>query len=107
MVTDSKDRYGEKMHDLERARENQYAAERDRELLEKIRQKAPQAHKATSEAPQPRESMLCPRCHRVLVAQSEAGVTLMACPIGDGAWVDRAILEQFLKHPTPRTPGAP
>lgn len=34
-----KDTLGDKLHDLESARENQWAAQRDRELLEKLRRK--------------------------------------------------------------------
>jgi universal stress protein A len=39
-AADEKDRFGEKIHDLEKAREDQWAAERDRELLAKLREKA-------------------------------------------------------------------
>ncbi|MGH7988489.1 MAG: hypothetical protein ACRD4Q_10500 [Candidatus Acidiferrales bacterium] len=38
-MDDSKDRMGDKLHDLEKAREEQWARERDKELLEKLRQK--------------------------------------------------------------------
>ncbi|MGH8013307.1 MAG: hypothetical protein ACREQ4_12495 [Candidatus Binataceae bacterium] len=38
-MDDNKDRAGDKLHDLEKAREEQWARERDKELLEKLRQK--------------------------------------------------------------------
>ena len=38
-MADEKDRYGDKLRDVERGREDSYFAERDRELLEKIRGK--------------------------------------------------------------------
>ena len=34
---DEKDRYGDKLRDLERAREDKYYADRDKELIEKMR----------------------------------------------------------------------
>jgi nucleotide-binding universal stress UspA family protein len=41
MVTsDERDRYGEKLRHLEKAREDQWAAQRDQELLEKLRKEA-------------------------------------------------------------------
>jgi hypothetical protein len=38
-MDDSKDRVGDKLHDIEKAREEQWARERDKELLEKLRHK--------------------------------------------------------------------
>ena len=38
MVVDEKDRLGDKLRDVERAREDLYFAERDRKLLEQLRQ---------------------------------------------------------------------
>ncbi len=37
MGNDSKDRLGDKLRDLEKAREDDYFARRDRELLEKLK----------------------------------------------------------------------
>lgn len=39
-ASDEKDRYGDTLHNVERAREDQWAAERDRELLAKLRHHA-------------------------------------------------------------------
>jgi len=36
---DEKDRLGDKLHDVEKAREDQWAHERDKELIEKLRKK--------------------------------------------------------------------
>jgi Universal stress protein family len=39
-ASDERDRYGEKLRQVEQAREDQWAAQRDRELLAKLRQEA-------------------------------------------------------------------
>lgn len=41
MGNDQKDRFGDKLRDLEHAREDQYFAEREKGLLEKMREKKP------------------------------------------------------------------
>ncbi|MFZ2063197.1 MAG: hypothetical protein WAU82_19475, partial [Candidatus Binatus sp.] len=40
MPSDEKDRFGDKLREVGRAREDQWAAQRDRELLAKLRHKA-------------------------------------------------------------------
>ena len=47
---DEKDRYGDKLHDVEHAREEQWAHQRDQELLEKLRKKGEDALCARSAA---------------------------------------------------------
>ncbi len=37
MATEQKDRWGDKLRDAEKAREDEYFARRDRELMEKMR----------------------------------------------------------------------
>ena len=39
-VSDEKDRYGDRLHNVEKAREDQWAAARDRELLAELRRLA-------------------------------------------------------------------
>lgn len=46
MGNEQKDRFGDKMRDLEHAREDKFFAERDKELLEKLRAK--QADRCTT-----------------------------------------------------------
>jgi hypothetical protein len=46
---DEKDRYGDKLRDLERAREDKYYADRDKELIEKMRRE--KAAGGTDKAP--------------------------------------------------------
>jgi hypothetical protein len=83
-MADEKDRLGGKLHDVEAARENQWARQRDEELLEKMRERL--HHHA------------CPHCKQFLVAKTENGVHLHACPDGHGAWLDEPILKTVLKE---------
>ena len=84
MADDNKDRLGGKLHDAEAARENQWARQRDEELLEKMRARL---HKH-----------VCPDCKQFLVAKIENGVHLHACPDGHGAWLDAPALKTLLKE---------
>jgi hypothetical protein len=83
-MADEKDRLGGKLHDVEAARENQWARQRDEELLEKMRERL--HHHA------------CPHCKQFLVPKTENGVHLHACPDGHGAWLDAPILKTVLKE---------
>lgn len=81
---DEKDRYGDKLHDVERAREEQWAHQRDQELIEKLRKKG--------------EVALCPQCKKPLAADTRSGVAMMLCPDNHGAWLTTAMLEAVLKR---------
>jgi len=83
-MADEKDRLGGKLHDVEAARENQWARQRDEELLEKMRERL--------------NHHVCPKCKQVLVAKTENGVHLHACPDGHGAWLDAHTLKTALKE---------
>ena len=85
MADDNKDRLGSKLHDVEAARENQWARQRDAELLEKMRERLHQT--------------ACPHCKQFLVAKTEHGVAMHACPAGHGAWLDATALKAVLKGP--------
>lgn len=81
-MSDEKDRLGDKLHQAEAARENQWAHQRDEEILEKLRRKYIKA-------------IPCPQCGQKLDARVAIGVGGMACPSRDGAWADREALEQL------------
>jgi hypothetical protein len=82
-MDDQKDRYGEKIYELEKAREDQWARERDKRLLEKLRARQhPMLH--------------CPRCEVQLVAQVGGELSVMICPNGHGGWVEGAALERLI-----------
>lgn len=82
-MADEKDRFGDKLHDAEKARVDQWARQRDAELLAKMRRK-------------PRTSLRCPKCGKVLVEKTHRTVHVLACPSNDGAWIEAADLESLL-----------
>lgn len=73
-MDDQKDRLGDKIHDLEKAREDQWARDQDRMFLERIRAQhgLPVLH--------------CPRFDAELVSQADNESSGMAGPNGHGAW---------------------
>jgi hypothetical protein len=81
-MDDQKDRFGDKIRDLEKVREDQWARERDRALLEKMRARR-------------QLELHCPRCEAQLVSQAGGELSMMACPNGHGAWLEGAALEQL------------
>ena len=84
MAEDHKDRLGGKLRDSEKAREDQWARQNDEKLIELMRQRL---HKH-----------VCPQCKQFLVAKTENGVHLHACPDGHGAWLDAPTLKTVLKE---------
>jgi hypothetical protein len=96
-VADEKDRFGEKIRDLEKAREDQWAAQRDRELLENLRRKQAELKNAMSAATET-IGTLCPRCHHQLVKVEHGGVSILTCPEDGGGWLDQSDLKQLLER---------
>lgn len=78
MSNGEKDKFGDKLHDVEAARENEWAHKRDQELLEKMRHAK---HEAPAKTP-----VLCPECKEPLVANTDTKVGGMICPQRHGAW---------------------
>jgi len=66
MSDDEKDRLGEKLHQKEKAEEDRYFAEHDKELLEKLRRE--------------KAAERCPTCGAALVAVERGGKTTHECP---------------------------
>lgn len=83
-MADEKDRFGDKIRESEKAREDQWARQQDAELLEKIRQKGTTA-------------MHCPKCGKPLVERTEGSIHILACPENHGAWIEASVLENLLK----------
>jgi len=81
-MIEERDRLGEKIHAAEVARENQWARQRDEEILERLRHKYVKVIK-------------CPQCGRNLDARVAIGLGGMACPDHHGAWADRETLDQL------------
>jgi hypothetical protein len=73
MSNNEKDRLGDKLHDVEAARENEWARRHDQELLEKIRQRL-------------KPGATCPECKEELVPNADQGIGGMVCPKRHGAW---------------------
>jgi hypothetical protein len=80
-MDDQKDRFGDKIRDLEKVREDQWARDQDRVLIEKMRA-------------QQRGELHCPRCAAQLVSQAGGELAIMACPNGHGAWLEGSALER-------------
>ncbi len=85
-MSDEKDRLGDKLRDVEKAREDQWAFEQDRKLIEKMRERVKGGQS------------LCPRCHEALVPRVEHGLKVLACPKGEGVWLDEAAFKHLLSH---------
>jgi ribosomal protein L37AE/L43A len=83
-MSDEKDRLGDKFRDVEAARESEWARKRDQELLEKMRARATAVLK-------------CPKCQSPLAERVAGGIAILACPKGDGAWLDAHGLETLAK----------
>jgi peptide deformylase len=89
-MADERDRLGEKLREVEKAREDQWAHEEDRKLMEKMRHKMAQQKQAGA-------ALRCPQCGKPLTAKAFNGVAMMACPENHGAWLDPSSLETALK----------
>lgn len=83
-MTDSKDRFGDKLREKEKAEENRFFAEQDAARLEKLR-----SEKEKKEF----EGGHCPRDGAKLVEQTLEKVSVDICPTCNGIWLDSGELE--------------
>jgi hypothetical protein len=92
MPDGEKDRFGDKLRDVEKGREDKFFADRDRELLQKLKaQSASQQEESVRELARGR----CPRCGDRLVPRVQLDVELDECPQGHGLWLDHGELEKL------------
>jgi rubrerythrin len=84
---DEKDRLGAKLREKEKAEEDRYFAQRDKELLEKLKQQQAEPHEAEQAL------MRCPKCGAKLNTIKHYDVTVEECPACQGMWLDRGELE--------------
>jgi hypothetical protein len=84
-VDSEKDHLGQKLRDVEAARESQWARQQDTQLLDQMRKK-----KWAS-------PLACLRCGKTLQGQILGKTRLFACPEGHGIWVDGATVDSILK----------
>lgn len=95
MAIDEKDRLGDKLRDVERAREDQYFAERDRKLVEELRRtKKGEAEDVLKDA----ALMRCPKCGTRLEQRGVRGVSVDECPACHGMWLDQGEVQALERH---------
>jgi hypothetical protein len=92
---DEKDRLGSKLREKEKAEEDRYFAQRDQELIEKLKRE-----KSSAEETAHRDQMLlhCPKCATRLVTVEHHEVTVEECPSCQGMWLDRGELETLAQR---------
>jgi formylmethanofuran dehydrogenase subunit E len=91
-----KDTFGEKLHDKEKADEDLYFAERDRELIAK--QKARIAEETAARQSESAH-MRCPKCGEHLSAETLHGLHVEVCATCQGVWLHhRPELEQLVRR---------
>src|SRR3989338_3263351 len=101
-MENERDRFGEKMKLLERAKEDIYFAAKDRELIEKLK-----ALLKKVEGEQARErGLACPKCAGKLESYTFMGFFLDRCQACGGMWLDKGELEGILREGARRRPGA-
>jgi uncharacterized protein with PIN domain len=84
---DEKDRLGAKLREKEKAEEDRYFAQRDKELLAKLKQQQAEPQEAEQAL------MRCPKCGAKLNTVKHHDVTVEECPACQGMWLDRGELE--------------
>ena len=90
MMADEKDRFGETMKLVERAKEDVYFAEHDRELIAKLKA---HLHKAENTA----IDLRCPKCPGYLEAYTFQGFALDRCNKCGGIWMDKGELQGVVR----------
>ncbi len=94
---DEKDRLGDKLHELEKGREDQFFAQRDRELLAKLKSKqASEVEDVMKHA----AHLRCPKCGERLHAVKRHGVELEECPGCHGIWLDHGEITRVAARET-------
>ena len=88
-MENEKDRFGETMRLVERAKEDMFFAERDRELLDRLRARL----RKVESADVPRQ---CPKCHGMLASHTFEGFALDRCQECGGIWLDKGELEAII-----------
>lgn len=89
-MADEKDRFGETMKLVERAKEDIYFAKRDSGLIEKLRSQLRKVEKTGTQ-------LECPKCHGVLETYTFQGFLLDRCQNCGGIWMDKGELEAIIR----------
>ncbi len=89
-MENEKDRFGDTMRLVERAKEDIYFAEQDRQVLEKLRSQLAKSKLSTRRGS-------CPKCPGRLEAYTFEGFALDRCHECGGVWLDRGELEAIVR----------
>ncbi len=100
-MENERDRFGEKMKLLERAKEDIYFAAKDLELIEKLRS----AFKKVEEKSSEQKILACPKCSGKLETYAFMEFLLDRCQSCGGVWLDKGELEGILEK-TLRAPSS-
>lgn len=103
-----KDRFGEFMRLIERAKEDIYFAARDQELLRKLKRQLTKIDRPQDEAVE----LHCPKCRGILESYKFLNLPLERCRSCGGVWFDKEEIEAIaalvgrsrLFSPTPWVP---
>lgn len=90
-MNDEKDRFGDFVSLLERAREDVYFEQKERELIDQLRRRL-----ENSQEQRANHTLNCPQCGNSLQNSTLMDVTVSRCPECRGIWVDDAALRHFL-----------
>ena len=91
-MADEKDRFGETMRLVERAKEDIYFAAKDRELVEKLKARLQKIEKTDASD----QRLGCPKCPGTLETYRFMEFTLDQCHDCGGIWLDKGELEGIL-----------
>jgi len=91
-MNEEKDRFGDFIRLLERAREDVYFAEKDRELLDNLKRRLEGTRQGQLEIP----TMNCPQCSISLRNSTFMDFSVRRCAACGGIWLDRNLLPEFM-----------
>ena len=91
-MVEDRDRFGEKLHERERAEEDHYFAARDRELIAKLKHARKEEDASTNQP----LGMRCPKCGEPLRPEKRHDVMVDSCDACKGAWLDHGDLERIV-----------
>jgi Zn-finger nucleic acid-binding protein len=96
-MNEERDRFGEFIRLLERAREDVFFAEKDRDLLDKLKRRLEKAQQGQWE----NSAMKCPRCGISLHNSRVSDLPVSRCSACGGIWLDRGAMPEFIKLSQP------